>query len=703
MNRPTNTSKTNSNGRKKPGAFKSVSGKLLSILVPLIAVLTIILIMILMQYAKSTILTTVKDSLDNESHYQAASLSDELLPLISHFEGVMSTIEHSDYESDADLLRAIQPTRTYSNLSRSGVYFGLSDKKYYYYDQYDTPGYSPDTDPCYEDTYNPLERDWYKAGLDKEKFTLVGSPYTSHDTGATVITMARKIKLKDGRTGVAGSDIILTSLIDRVSKVKPMNTGSMMLVSGDDILYFRIKKYNNKKLSEITDNELIENLKPILKKAGDSIIYGKNNPTTSIKGEDGSTYYVSPALVKGVGWTVACTVKESTALAEVKIFQRIGYIIMVIAVTIIAIVLLIFIKQFVSKPIKEITAIIHEITQGNFTVSINSNSSDEIGYMSDSLQTFVSHMKDSISSVKTTSDNLALQAENSKRSSDLLSQQASEQSSSMEQIRLAMDGMTDAVSELANNATDLAGEVSDLMVKGDTANNTMSLLVTKAQNGQQDMENVQQGMQDIANSMNEMNDVVSAVNESTQKINSIIEMINSIAEQTNLLSLNASIEAARAGEAGKGFAVVASEIGNLASDSADSTTQIAAIIKDINAQIDQLYEKSKQNVEEIATSSEAVTVAGNTFAEIYDDVQNTNLTIKEMMDMMSNVDNIASSVAAISEEQSASSEEVSSSVEKLATSAEEVAAESEEVADSANTVTESAVGIKESMSVFKID
>ena len=312
-------------------------------------------------------------------------------------------------------------------------------------------------------------------------------------------------------------------------------------------------------------------------------------------------------------------------------------------------------------------------------------------------------MRDSISSVKTTSDNLALQAENSMRASKSLSQQATDQSTSMEQIRLAMDGMTDAVGELANNATDLAGEVSDLMVKGDNANETMSALVTKAQNGQKDMKNVQKGMQNIANSMNEMNDVVSAVSESTQKIDSIIEMINSIAEQTNLLSLNASIEAARAGEAGKGFAVVASEIGNLASDSADSTTQIAAIIKDITAQINQLYDKSKQNVDEIATSSEAVTVAGNTFAEIYSDVQTTNDTIQYMMDMMSRVDNIASSVAAISEEQSASSQEVSSSVEKLAVSAEEVAAESEEVADSANTVTESAIGIKESMSIFTID
>lgn len=690
--------------KTKPALFKSVSGKLIAILVPLIAISTIILIMVLMQNAKSIITTSAKDSLDNEAHYQAESLAADVSPVITNFDGVVSSLEHTDIKSDADLLRILEPTREYSKLCRSGVYVGLSDKKYYYYNQYDKADYSADTDPCYEEDYDPTQRGWYAPGLENDTFKFVGSPYVSHDTGATVITMSRKITLKDGRSGVAGADIILTSLIDKVSSVKPLNSGTMMLLSGDDILSYSDKKLAGKKLTEVSDTDVfLKNLPSVLDKATNTINYGDKNPTTLVKASDGLNYYVAPAKVGNTGWILTCNVKESTVLQEVNKFQKIGYCILVIAILIIAGVLFVFIKQLVSKPINHITDITHEITNGNFTVNIHSNSNDEIGVMSNSLQDFVSQMRDFIASTQTTSDNLALQAENSKHSSEALSDQATEQSTSMEQIRLAMDGMTDAVTELANNATDLAGEVSDLMTKGDDANETMNSLVTKAQNGQKDMENVQKGMQGIANSMDEMNDVVSAVGESTQKINSIIEMINSIAEQTNLLSLNASIEAARAGEAGKGFAVVASEIGNLASDSADSTTQIAAIIKDITAQIEQLSEKSKQNVDEIASSSQAVTVAGTTFAEIYDDVQNTNATIKDMMDMMSNVDNIASSVAAISEEQSASSQEVSASVEKLAASAEQVAAESEEVADSANTVTESAAGIKESLGMFRID
>ena len=63
----------------------------------------------------------------------------------------------------------------------------------------------------------------------------------------------------------------------------------------------------------------------------------------------------------------------------------------------------------------------------------------------------------------------------------------------------------------------------------------------------------------------------------SKKIEEFAAVISSISNRTNILSLNASIEAARAGEHGKGFAVVAGEIGNLASNSSKTATDIQAI------------------------------------------------------------------------------------------------------------------------------
>jgi len=124
--------------------------------------------------------------------------------------------------------------------------------------------------------------------------------------------------------------------------------------------------------------------------------------------------------------------------------------------------------------------------------------------------------------------------------------------------------------------------------------------------------------------------------EAAQKIGQVVDIIQDIASQTHLLALNATIEAARAGDAGKGFAVVASEVKSLANQTANAT-------EEISTQVAEIQGATKSAVE----SNESITK-----------------TISE-------INEIASTIAAAVEEQDAATQEVSSNIVQVTEAAAE--------------------------------
>jgi methyl-accepting chemotaxis protein len=152
------------------------------------------------------------------------------------------------------------------------------------------------------------------------------------------------------------------------------------------------------------------------------------------------------------------------------------------------------------------------------------------------------------------------------------------------------------------------------------------------------------------------------ISDSSSNISEIIGVIDDIAFQTNLLALNAGVEAARAGEAGRGFAVVASEVRALAQRSSDAARDIKQLITQSSQQVDNgvnLVGKTGDALGDIVSQINQIAALITEIAQAADE---QSMSLAEINNGMSELDNVTQSNAAMVEEATAAGQLLRSDV-----------------------------------------
>ncbi len=662
----------------------SVSRKL-SIISGIMLIISMVAVeLIAVSFSYDMITDLIDSSLKTEVKVDADLINKELNSTFYYLNGVADAIEQNDFKDENALRSYLKGTIGRYELIPTGVYVALSDKTFIY-----------PADASVENEFEATEKAWYKEamGYTNAYYYYYDKPYFDKATGDLCSTVQRHIHMKDGREGVVVADLMMADIQRLLKNVKIYESGKAMMVTADGM----VLSYSNDK---INGTDIKEHKEDAFLKGVATILGQKDGRVTTVNA--GSKYYVSSSTIDGTDWKVIIYAKTSEVLAQLNKLLVTLVLVTIVAVLVVIVTMIRVLSKMIKQPVFDLTSNIEKIAGGDFTVEVREGGNDEIAFMNHAMGNFISGMRDSLSDIKQVSDGLRNEAYTSQNTAGHLEDAAQDQSSSMEQIRANIANMADAVTEVAESATTLAQTIEEVTDGEQKIETSMNELVEKAEIGQRDMVTVAEGMDQVVESMTDMAGAVDGVDEAAQKINDIVDMISAISSQTNLLSLNASIEAARAGEAGRGFAVVATEIGNLANNSAEATSQIAAIIQEMSARVQLLSEKSKTNSEMINHNAGYVSSAAATFQQITAELSEATNTLNAMASQMSTVNDVAMNMASISEEQSASTQEIASTVDLVTEAARGVASSSDQVLHAAKSVADAVDVIHQNLERFII-
>ena len=289
-------------------------------------------------------------------------------------------------------------------------------------------------------------------------------------------------------------------------------------------------------------------------------------------------------------------------------------------------------QDILGRVIEDIVQITKGLADGDLTVESHEEYPGQLMPVKTNIEYLLQNLNATMSEILNASDQVSAGAEQVSVGSQSLAQGATEQASAVQELSAT-------INEIDTSAQNSAETAKTAKEKSDLAAGQVQVCNDRMQELSQAMDDIYSGQKDIGQ---------------------IIDTIENIAFQTNILALNAAVEAARAGSAGKGFAVVADEVRSLASKSDQAAKQSKAIIETSLSHV----ERGKSLAEEVSSSMQQTVASASEAISYMEKVADNAISESQSIEQLTTgVDQISAVVqtnSATSEESAAASEELSS-------------------------------------------
>lgn len=303
------------------------------------------------------------------------------------------------------------------------------------------------------------------------------------------------------------------------------------------------------------------------------------------------------------------------------------------------------IAKMIITPVLKMTDMSNQIAKGDLTKRTEIQTKDELGELSGSFDVMVENtnnlikgilsksvnLNDAALSLTSLSEHMTESSENSAGKANTVAAAAEEMSSNMHSVSTATEQASTNLAMVAAAMEEMSATISEIAQNTERASGITGDAVTQTKSAS-----------------HKVDELGTAANE----IGKVTETITEISEQTNLLALNATIEAARAGEAGKGFAVVANEIKDLAKQTAEATLGIKNRIGDIQGttagtvtEIEQISKVISDVNEIVTTITAAVEEQSVTSKEVAENISQASQGVQEVTENVAQSSTVSSDIA----------------------------------------------------------